>query len=81
MSDCATATGECGRHRLYFRAFAPRWLAGRGKWGTKWDLSCIVGDGGVEWGKRMVMHRGTRVAGLLPPGHPGSDFAHPHEKP
>ena len=32
---------------------------------------------GMKWdrvGHRMVMHRGTRVAGLLPPSHPGSDF-------
>ena len=32
---------------------------------------------GRKWAKvgiRMVMHRGTRVAGLLPPSHPGSDL-------
>ena len=55
--------------------------AGRSQWGVKWDLGCMVGESGVEWAVRMVMHRGTRVAGLLPPSHPGSDFAYPHENP
>src|SRR3984885_1958803 len=50
-------------------------------WETTWVLSCIVGESGLEWATRMVMHRGTRVAGLLPPSHPGSDFAHLHGKP
>jgi len=43
-------------------------------WEATWDLGCIVGKSGVEWDTRMVMHCGTRVAGLLPPGHPGSDL-------
>ena len=49
--------------------------------GGRGILGCIVGESGVEWGMRMVMHRGTRVAGLLPPSHPGSDFARTHENP
>jgi len=48
--------------------------AGAPWWEATWELGCIVGESGVEWGTRMVMHRGTRVAGLLPPSHPGSDF-------
>ncbi len=32
-------------------------------------------------GGRMVMQRGTRVAGLLPPSHPGSEFGHSNENP
>jgi MraZ protein len=33
-------------------------------------MGCIVGERGVLWAPRR-----TRVAGLLPPGHPGSKFA------
>jgi hypothetical protein len=78
---CATAGAEPHRDCPHLRAFLPKWLSEQVEWGGTWDLSCIVGESGVEWGKRMVMHRGTRVAGLLPPSHPGSDFARPHENP
>ena len=54
---------------------------GRVRWEDAWVLGCIVGGSGVEWDTRMVMHRGTRVAGLLPPSHPGSKFGHPNEIP
>jgi len=56
-----------------------RFGAPGGQWGRvwemKWYLGCIVGESGIQWATRMIMNRGTRVAGLLPPSHPGSDFA------
>jgi hypothetical protein len=45
-----------------------------GKWVALWEK---VGYSGA----RMVMHGGTRVAGLLPPSHPGSKFGQANENP
>ena len=44
-------------------------VAGRSQWGMNWVPGCMVGQSGVEWAVRMVMHRGTRVAG---PSHPAT---------
>ena len=53
-----------------------RHLRGRGG-SIGGGLGCKVGESGLLWGT----HAGTRVAGLLPPSHPGSNFGQAHENP
>src|SRR5437763_14778971 len=80
-APCKPAGAERRHHSQCWRAFPSNRVPSGAEWEMTWVLGCIVGESGVEWDTSMVMHRGTRVAGLLPPSHPGSEFARPHENP
>ena len=43
-------------------------VGGAARWGRRWQLSCIVGESGLQWGAHALSNPGGRAPPTQPPG-------------